>query len=237
MRIVYVTRRLSPQTHLQSLTKNELYFPPTDSDELNGWKQLEKELKSSLLKSPPLKFSSNVGTPISCELSSIKFLNESTLTPDQLKPTTDGSVKKTKGAGTSEGSPIDPYAAAHEKPFLRLCICVGDEYKRIQGRVTEWMKSIGEFDEWLIIHLQAKEGGFFSRSIATSLKGDFVKGKIDRYVLFSPKFAFLAVFSVILVFRCSSKENFQQPKSDLLFSFQSLCLPNIRSEPRNELIR
>jgi hypothetical protein len=123
-----------------------------------------------------------LGTPVTCELSNVKFLNEIVLSADQRRPTTDSTPKTDKNATVSSSSMIDPYAAAHEKPFLRLFLANGDDYKVIKPRVQEWLKSIGEHDEWLIIHLSGKESSFFARSVASSLRSDFGRGKIDRYV-------------------------------------------------------
>jgi hypothetical protein len=77
---------------------------------------------------------------------------------------------------------IDPYSGAHEKPFLRLYISKGDDYKTIKPKVADWLKNVGEHDEWLIVHISSKENSFFSRSIASSLRSDFMKGKIERCV-------------------------------------------------------
>lgn len=120
-------------------------------------------------------------------MSYIRFLNEKSLSAEQLLPTTDGPVQKSKKAVLVDPKAIDPYAAAHEKPFLRLFVTSGEDYKTIKPRVQEWLKSVGEHDEWLIVHLGGKEGGgFFSRSVAGSLRSDFGKGKTERYVLISP---------------------------------------------------
>jgi len=158
-------------------------FLPPDNDDLNGWKFIEKEIRSQILKLPALKFSSNLGTPIACEMTNLKFLNEKVLSAEQLLPTTDATLKKDKPGSSSSTTAIDPYAAAHEKPFLRLFISVGEEYKLIKPRVQDWLNTIGEHDEWLIVHIAGKESGFFSRSIASTLRGDFVKTKTERYVI------------------------------------------------------
>lgn len=112
----------------------------------------------------------------------VRFLNEKTLSAEQLLPTTDGPVQKSKTPAPASSTAIDSYAAAHEKPFLRLFVTSGEDYKVIKPRVQEWLKSVGEHDEWLIVHLGGKEGGgFFSRSVASSLRSDFGKGKTERY--------------------------------------------------------
>ena len=152
------------------------------NDELNGWKVLEKDIRSHIVKLPALKFSSHLGSPIMCELSSVKFLNEKNLSSDQLKPTSDLNTKKATSSASLSSDEIDPYAAAHEKPFLRVFLANGDDYKVIKPRIQEWMKNVGEHDEWLIIHLAGKESGFFSRSVSSSLRSDFVKTKVERCV-------------------------------------------------------
>jgi hypothetical protein len=119
-----------------------------------------------------------------CELSSVKFLNEKNLSSDQLKPTSDLNVKKATSSASLSSDEIDPYAAAHEKPFLRVFLANGDDYKVIKPRIQEWMKNVGEHDEWLIIHLAGKESGFFSRSVSSSLRSDFVKTKVERVCVY-----------------------------------------------------
>lgn len=118
-----------------------------------------------------------------CELSNVKFLNEKSLSVDQLRPTSDLASGKGSAANSASSTSIDPFASAHEKPFLRVFLANGDDYKAIKPRVQEWLKGVGEYDEWLIIHLAGKESGFFSRSVSSSLRSDFVKGKVERCVI------------------------------------------------------
>ena len=86
----------------------------------------------------------------------LKFLNEKTLLPEQLQPTTDKNTPKSKGTASSSEMTIDPYSGAHEKPFLRVYVSSGDDYKTIKPKVAEWLKSIGEHDEWLIVQLEGE---------------------------------------------------------------------------------
>lgn len=142
----------------------------------------------------PLRYSSHVGAPIECAMSTVRFLNEKALSSDQLLPTTDGPAIKGKKVEVPSPKTIDAYAEAHEKPFVRLYVTNGEDYKSIKPRVQNWLSSLGEHDEWLIVHLGGKEaGGFFSRSVASILRSDFSKSKLERYVSTHKRNVFLMV--------------------------------------------
>lgn len=115
-------------------------------------------------------------------MSTIKFLPEESIDPDFLSPIK-ANVDKNSKPGIPKNLGIDPFANAHEKPALRILLIQGEDYKNeVKPIVDSWMKNIGEFDEWMIIHFLFKENSLFHKSVISSLKSD-IKSKFERYEL------------------------------------------------------
>ncbi|XP_049850307.1 trafficking protein particle complex subunit 10-like [Schistocerca gregaria] len=157
------------------------------NDQIDGWKHLNSELKNYL----PLEIQLDFVKTRCCF--DINFVPESSF--DRrifcypiLNPRNNFSNAEASSLPKMM-SPTDLYllANSHQKPFLKIFFTTGLQYQRVtRPNVLKWMNTmVAEGDEWLIIHFEFREAGFFQiKNPGLSLKRDFNRDKVDRVCIF-----------------------------------------------------